>query len=309
MDKRVMIDCDPGHDDAMAILLAASNVSNLSIEAITTVAGNVGVDKNTINALRVCELAGLDDTLVAKGADRPLVRDSLEAAHVHGDSGLDGTSLPESPVKQADGAHAVDILIDKLMASEGDISIAAIGPLTNIALAMRKKPEIIPRINEITMMGGGTYGNRTPAAEFNIYADAEAAKVVFESGVPMTMFGLDVTHQVLATDERMKQLAAINTPEAAAVTDMLRFYSGAYKEKFSGAALHDPCPVAYLIEPAMFQLEKVRADVEIKGEFTYGMTVIDAEGQSSRTPNVQFAREIDSNRFWQLFLQALSEMR
>lgn len=287
MNKKVIIDCDPGHDDAMAILLAASDVSDLSIEAITTVAGNVGVDKNTINALRVCELAGLDDTLVAKGADRPLVREKLEAAHVHGKSGLDGTSLPEQPVKQTVDAHAVDVLIDKIMASDGDISIAAIGPLTNIALAMRKEPRIISRIKEIAVMGGGTYGNRTPAAEFNIYADAEAAKAVFESGTPITMFGLDVTHQALATDERMKQLAAINTPAATAVTDMLHFYSGAYKGKFAGAALHDPCPIAYLIDPTMFQLENVRVDVETKGEFTYGMTVIDADSRTdqNQTPN------------------------
>ncbi|WP_325058495.1 nucleoside hydrolase [Lentibacillus cibarius] len=267
----------------------------------------MGVEKNTINALRVCELAGLVDTLVAKGADRPLVREPLEAAHVHGKSGLDGTSLPEKPVKQVADMHAIDVIIEKIMNADKDISIVAIGPLTNIALAMRREPRIIPRIQEIAIMGGGTFGNRTPAAEFNIYADAEAAKIVFESGAPLTMFGLDVTHQALATDERMKQLAAIDTPAAAAVMDMLHFYSGAYKGQFAGAALHDPCPVAYLIDPAMFQLENVRVDIETKGEFTYGMTVIDGSDRPNREPNVQFARQLDSDRFWQLFMNALSE--
>ncbi|WP_010531379.1 nucleoside hydrolase [Lentibacillus jeotgali] len=305
MKKKIIIDCDPGHDDAMAILLAASGVSNLQIEAITTVAGNVGVGKNTKNALRICDLSGLHTVPVAMGADRSLIREPLEAAHVHGESGLDGTGLPKEPIKKVADAHAVDVLIEKLLASDGDITLVPIGPLTNIAIAMRKEPLIIPKINEIALMGGGTYGNRTPAAEFNIYADAEAARIVFESGTPIKMFGLDVTHQALATPDKLEELTAIDSPAAAAVADMITFYSGAYKGNFAGAALHDPCPIAYLIDPSIFELKKARVDVETKGEFTYGMTVADFKGRTGRAPNVQFATWLDQEGFWQLFMDAL----
>jgi len=305
MDKKVIIDCDPGHDDAMGIILAASGVSNLQIEAITTVAGNVDVEKNTKNALKICDLAGLHDVPVAMGTNRPLIRESLEAAHVHGKSGLDGTGLPEEPVKKAADRHAVDVLIEKLMASDGDIMLVPIGPLTNVAMAMRKEPRIIPKISEVALMGGGTYGNRTPAAEFNIYADAEAAQIVFASGAPITMFGLDVTHQALAKPDKLEELTVIDNPAAAAVAEMIRFYSGAYKGNFAGAALHDPCPIAYLIDPAIFELKQARVDVETKGEFTYGMTVVDFKGSTGRPPNVRFASRLDQDRFWQLFLDAL----
>ncbi|QKY70740.1 nucleoside hydrolase [Lentibacillus sp. CBA3610] len=305
MQKKIIIDCDPGHDDAMAIIMAASGASHLQLDAITTVAGNVDVAKNTKNALRVCELIGLHDVPVAMGADRPLVREPLEASHVHGKSGLDGTALPQEPAKQPVDQHAVDVLIEKLMASDGAITIAAIGPLTNIALSIRKEPRIVPKIKEIALMGGGTYGNRTPAAEFNIYADAEAAKIVFESGAPITMFGLDVTHQALATSDKLEELKAIDNPVATAVADMLTFYSGAYKGKFAGAALHDPCPIAYLIDPAIVELDSVRVDVETTGEFTYGMTVVDLKGATGRKANVHFARQLNPDRFWQLFMDAL----
>ncbi|WP_335338749.1 nucleoside hydrolase [Lentibacillus amyloliquefaciens] len=255
MSKKIIIDCDPGHDDAMAIILAASGVSDLQIEAIATVAGNVGVEKNTKNALRICDLAGLDDVPVAMGASRPLVREPFEASDVHGESGLDGTGLPEEPVKRLAEGHAVDMLIEKLMASDEKITLAPIGPLTNIAMAIRKEPQIVTKIREIVLMGGGTYGNRTPVAEFNIYADAEAAKIVFECGAPITMFGLDLTHQALATPDILEALQAIDNPVAAAVTDMVEFYAGAYKDNFAGAALHDPCPIAYLIDPSMVEFQ------------------------------------------------------
>lgn len=305
MNKRIIIDCDPGIDDAMAIIMAASHVSDLRIEAITTVSGNVGVDKNTKNALRICDLIGLHDVPVAMGANRPLVRQQLVASDVHGKSGLDGTALPEEPVKKLADEHAVDVLVEKLMASEGDITLVAIGPLTNIALAIRKEPRIILKIRGIALMGGGTYGNRTPAAEFNIYADAEAARMVFESGVAIAMFGLDVTHQALATLDKPDELKGIGNPVATAVSDMIAFYSGAYQGKFAGAALHDPCPVAYLIDPSMFELEHIRVDVETKGEFTYGMTVVDFKGVTDRNPNVQFARKLDQDKFWKLFMETI----
>ncbi|GGJ81810.1 hypothetical protein GCM10007063_00300 [Lentibacillus kapialis] len=305
MEKKIIIDCDPGHDDAMAIILAASGVSHLQIEAITTVAGNVGVEKNTRNALKICDLVGLRDVPVAMGADRPLIREPLEAAHVHGKSGLDGTGLPEKPVKRTVDTHAVDILIDKLMASDGDITLVPIGPLTNIAMAIRKEPLIVSKINEITLMGGGTYGNRTSVAEFNIYADAEAARIVFESGAPITIFGLDVTHQALASSDKLEELTVIDNLAATTVADMITFYSNAYKGNFAGAALHDPCPIAYLIDPSIFELRQVRADIETKGEFTYGMTVVDFKGATGKTLNARFATWLDQDRFWQLFLDAL----
>lgn len=307
MNKRIILDCDPGHDDAMAMMLAASKLSKLNLEAITTVAGNVDVEKNTNNALRLCDLLGLNNVPVAKGAAHPLVRKMKAAAHVHGKSGLDGTSLPEEPIKQIINQHAVDLIIEKVTDSDRDITIVPTGPLTNIALAIRKAPQIIPKIKEIVLMGGGTYGNRTPAAEFNIYVDAEAAKIVFESGVPIEMFGLDVTHQALATSDRMKEISDINNPVAKAVMQMMNFYSRIYQGKlgFTGAAVHDPCPVAYLIDPTMFGMERVRVDVETKGEFTYGMTCVYTNGMTDREPNVNFARTLNQDKFWDLFIRSL----
>lgn len=308
MNKKVIIDCDPGHDDAMAIVLAASTISNLQIKAITTVAGNVGVEKNTLNALRLCDLLGLDNVPVAKGSAQPLMRNMEIAEHVHGKSGLDGTALPETPVKQVVDQHAVGLIVEKLMESEGDITLVPIGPLTNIALAIRKEPRIVTKIKEIVLMGGGTYGNRNPAAEFNIYADAEAAKIVFECGLPITMFGLDVTHKALATADIVNHIAKINNPVATAVTDMLHFYSRVYLEKlgFAGAAVHDPCTITHLIDPTIFELKKVRVDIETKGEFTYGMTCVDQSGSTVKEPNVNFAYNLDQDKFWGLFINTLN---
>ncbi len=210
----VILDCDPGHDDAISIILAASKISPLKIEAITTVAGNVDVGKNTLNALRVCDIAGLTEVPVAQGSSKPLLNKMEIAEEIHGETGLEGPALPNEPSKQAVDQHAVDLIISKVMASDGDITLVPTGPLTNIALAMIREPNIIPKIKEIVLMGGGTFGNWTPAAEFNIYVDAEAAKVVFESGVPITMFGLDVTHQALATQETVDELSEIDNPVA-----------------------------------------------------------------------------------------------
>ncbi|GAA0607210.1 nucleoside hydrolase [Virgibacillus siamensis] len=307
MNRKIMIDCDPGQDDAMALMLAASSISNLRIEAITTVAGNVDVDKNTRNALRLCDLLELKDVPVAKGASRPLVREMLIAADIHGKSGLDGTAMPEQPVKQTVRVHGADLIIEKLLASEEAITLVPTGPLTNIAMAIRKEPGIIPKIREIVLMGGGTYGNRTPAAEFNIFADAEAAKIVFESGAPIAMFGLDVTHQARANAETIEEIRAIGNPVATAVSDMLTFYLNAYQGLLgrTSAAIHDPCPVAYLIDPSIFQLEPVHVDVETKGEFTYGMTCVH-KGVASDHVNAKFAGKLDPKKFWDLFYRALT---
>lgn len=307
-NKKVILDCDPGHDDAMAIILAASGISNLKIEAITTVAGNVEVEKNTLNALKVCDILGLDDIPVAQGAERPMVKEREIAEAIHGDSGLDGPILPEVPEKQIVETHAVDLIIEKIMASDGDITLVPTGPLTNIAMAMVKNPRIVPKIKEIVLMGGGTFGNWTPAAEFNIYVDAEAAKVVFESGVPIAMFGLDVTHQAVATDSVTKELDGIGNPVSGFVVELLEFFAKTYKEVFGfdGAPIHDACTVAYLMDESIFDMRHVRVDIETKGEFTYGMTAVDTLAVTGREPNVNFAYSLDADKFWELFRKALT---
>ncbi len=305
--KKVILDCDPGHDDAVSIILAASKVSTLNIEAITTVAGNVEVEKNTLNALRICDIIGLDDVPVAQGADRPLIREKEIAEEIHGETGLDGPNLPDTPVKEKVEQHAVDLIIEKVLASDDDITLVPTGPLTNIAMAMIREPKIIPKIKEIVLMGGGTFGNWTPTAEFNIYVDAEAAKIVFESGVPITMFGLDVTHQALATQDIISDLAKIDNEVSEFVVELLKFFAQTYKDYFGflGGPIHDACTVAYLIDPSIFDIQHTHVDIETKGDFTYGVTSVDLLETTGKTPNVQFATQLDEEKFWGLFTSAL----
>ncbi|CAM3386903.1 nucleoside hydrolase [Marinicrinis lubricantis] len=303
--RKIIIDCDPGHDDAIAILLAAGN-PNIDLVAITTVAGNAELDKTTLNALKVCEIAGIRNVPVAQGAGQPLVRKRETAADIHGDSGMDGPVLPQpalSPVPD----HAVDLIIRKLLESDGDITLVPVGPLTNIAMAMRREPAILPKIQEIVLMGGGSFGNWTPAAEFNIFVDAEAAKVVFESGVPITMMGLDVTHQALATPEVSGRIADIDNPVAGFVSELLIFFRKTYQDVFGfeDPPVHDVCSVAYCIDPSIFQCRKLHVDVETKGEFTYGMTVVDMLGVTGKEPNVNVALGLDHAKFWDLLCEAL----
>lgn len=306
MDKRkIILDCDPGHDDAIALLLAGAH-PKIDLVAVTTVAGNAEVEKTTKNALKVCELAGLHEVPVARGAGKPLIREMNTAAEIHGDSGLDGPSLPE-PTKPVVQEHAVDLMIRELMQSEGEITLVPVGPLTNIALAMVKEPKIIPKIQEIVLMGGAMFGNWTPAAEFNIYVDAEAAKIVFESGVPITMAGLELTHQAITTERILQEMKAIGNPVSDFVTELIQFFEGTYKEVFGfeGAPIHDACAVAYCIDENVFTRKKYRVDIETKGEFTYGMTVIDKLSVTGREPNVYVAEKLNSERFWNLLLSTL----
>lgn len=304
--RKIIIDCDPGHDDAIAILLAGAN-PGIELVGITTVAGNAEVEKTTVNALKVCEIAGLNDTPVAKGSPQPLVRNRETAADIHGDSGMDGPSLP-SPTKTIVAEHAVDFMIQQILASDGDITLVPVGPLTNIAMAMRKEPAIMPKIREIVLMGGGTFGNWTPAAEFNIFVDAEAAKVVFESGVPLTMFGLDLTHKAQATPEIQERIKQIGNPVSEFVGELLQFFMHTYKEVFGfdGAPVHDACCVAYCIDPSIFSCRKLRVDIETKGEFSYGMTVVDMLGVTGKEPNVNVALDLDQEKFWELMVETLS---
>lgn len=305
-DKRkIILDCDPGHDDAIALLLAAGN-PKIDLIGVTTVAGNAEVDKTTNNALKVCEIAGIQGVPVHKGCGQPLVRKRETAPDIHGDSGMDGPLLPEPEISPED-EHAVDFLIRELMHSAGDITLVPVGPLTNIAMAMRKEPGIVPKIQEIVLMGGGTFGNWTPAAEFNIWVDAEAAKAVFESGVPITMMGLDLTHQALATKEIEEKINQINNPPAKFVGELLTFFRQTYQDVFGfdDPPVHDVCSVAYCIDSSVVKTRKVRVDVETQGEFTYGMTSVDLLETTGRDPNVHFAVELDHGKFWNMVIEAL----
>ncbi|MGE8207152.1 nucleoside hydrolase [Heyndrickxia sp. NPDC080065] len=303
--RKIILDCDPGHDDAIAILLAAGN-PNIELVGITTVAGNAEIEKTTNNALKVCEIASIYDIPVLKGSGQPLVRKRETAPDIHGDSGMDGPVLPE-PSKTSEEEHAVDFIIRKLLESDGDITLVPTGPLTNIAMAMRREPAILAKIQEVVIMGGGTFGNWTPAAEFNIFVDAEAAKVVFESGVPITMMGLDLTHQALATEEVCERIAAIDNPAAKFVSDLLVFFRKTYLEVFGfeHPPVHDVCCVAYCIDPSVVEAKKLRVDVETKGELTYGMTLVDVHGVTGLEPNVNVAMKLDHTKFWDMVVEAL----
>lgn len=305
--QRILLDCDPGHDDAVAILLAARSPA-LQLEAITTVAGNQTLEKTTRNALKVCSAAGIRNVPIAAGMDRPLVRDLRVAADIHGASGLDGPALPEPDVSLAP-IHGVDLLIEKLLASAGDLMIVATGPLTNVAAAMRRAPEIIPKIQRIVLMGGAIgLGNTTPAAEFNIYVDPEAAHVVFSCGRPITMIGLDVTHQAQATPEVRARIRALGSPVARLVDELLGFFGETYLRVYGFPAppVHDPCAVAWVIDPTLIESGPMRVDVELRGEWTTGRTVCDRYGQTGRPPNAEVGLALDAPRFWDVLIEALA---
>ncbi|MDQ7820187.1 MAG: nucleoside hydrolase [Armatimonadota bacterium] len=316
MSRKVILDCDPGHDDALAILLAARR---LEVLGITTVAGNHSLDKVTLNALKVLELAGLTHIPVARGAPFPLVRPPRYAPEIHGESGLDGAALPE-PTRTPVGQHGVDFLIDTVMRTD-NVTLVPTGPLTNIALALRKEPRIAQRVSEICLMGGSlTHGNVTAAAEFNIYFDPEAAHAVFSSGIPITMVGLNVTEQVLATPQRRSQVRALGTRVAVVVADLLEAYSRAVERAYgvAGGALHDPLAVAALIDSDVLQCESMHVAVELTGTLTAGRTVCDdrflragrlrdAGVRPGAPPNARVAVAVDVDRFFDLLLASLRE--
>jgi inosine-uridine nucleoside N-ribohydrolase len=308
--QSIILDCDPGHDDAIAILLAARSPA-LKLEAITTVAGNHTVENTARNALRVCALAGIRDVPVAAGMDRPLVRELQIAPEIHGESGLDGPTLPE-PDRALAPLHAVDLLIETLLASESDITLVATAPLTNIATAMRREPRIVPKIERIVLMGGAMgLGNWTPAAEFNIYVDPEAAHVVFTSGRPITMIGLEVTHQAQATPEIRERIQRLGTPVARLVDDLLGYFAETYLRVFGFAAppVHDPCAVAAVIDPTLIERKPMRVDIELRGEFTAGRTVCDVYGTTGQPANAEVGVGIDAARFWDLLIETLALYR
>jgi pyrimidine-specific ribonucleoside hydrolase len=316
VSRPVLIDCDPGHDDALAILLAARHFDVL---AITTVAGNVDVDRTTLNALRIAELAGLE-VPVARGCAAPLVRAAAHADAIHGASGLDGHAFP--PVRrEPDRRHAVDLLIETARGC-GDLTIIAIGPLTNLAVALRTAPDITSNIRGISLMGGSVAaGNVTAAAEFNTWFDPEAADVVFRSGVPLWMCGLNLTRQASVDREHLRRIEAIGTHAARAVASLLRFYLGRQlaHEGNARAPLHDPCAVAMLLEPPVIASAPMHVAVELRGEHTRGMTVCDARhipelnpaaspaaGPRGEPPNARVGMRLDRPAFFDLLEDALA---
>ena len=310
--RPIIIDCDPGQDDAVALLLAFAS-PELEVVAVTTVAGNVPLELTARNARCVCELAGRPDVAVYAGCPRPILGRLETAEHVHGKTGLAGADLPEPAMPLAPG-HAVAFLIERLMASDGDVTLAAMGPLTNLALAVVEEPRIVPRIREIVLMGGAMGpGNVTAAAEFNIHTDPHAAQVVFSAGAPLTMIGLDVTLRAVATPERVKAIRALRRPAAAVVAAMLETHlaRAAKRPGGRGTALHDPCVIAYLLEPGLFEARPMHVAVETANLLTLGQTVVDRaglSGVSGAAPNANVVVEIDADGVFALLTERLGRL-
>ncbi|HZU14866.1 MAG TPA: nucleoside hydrolase [Chloroflexota bacterium] len=308
MPRKIILDCDPGHDDAMAIILAAGN-PDISLQAITTVAGNQTLPKVTLNAQRVCTVAGITNVPVIAGCAGPLVRPLVVAPDIHGESGLDGPQWPEPTVPVTPG-HAVDAIIDLVMAAgEGEMTLVPTGPLTNIAMAVRKEPRLVPRVREVVLMGGAyTRGNVTPAAEFNIYVDPEAADIVFSADWSVTMVGLDLTHQARATSAVVDRIAALDTPVARMVVDLLHFFGSSYQQEqgFEAPPVHDPTAVARVINPALVECADAFVAVETMGKWTAGMTVTDFRGKLGFPLAAHVATRLDFDGFWSLMIDAIA---
>jgi len=309
--RPIIIDTDPGQDDAIAILLALAS-PELEVLGITAVAGNVPLALTEANARRLVELAGRPDVQVFAGCARPLVRGLTTAEEVHGKTGLDGSGLAPPTVKLQPG-HAVDWIVETLLAAEdGAITLATLGPLTNIAMAMVKDPRILPKVREIVMMGGGFFdgGNVTPAAEFNIFVDPHAAHVVFTSGCKLTLIPLDVTHKALTTKDRLARFGAIPTPVGRACHGMLSFYTRHDIAKYGGdgGPLHDPCVIAHLLAPELFGGKEVAVAIEIASEQTMGMTLVDWWGVTGAPPNCTVMNVIDDEAFYDLLIERIARL-
>ncbi|MEU7159772.1 nucleoside hydrolase [Streptomyces chrestomyceticus] len=310
MARKIILDCDPGHDDAIAMLLAYGN-PDIDLVAVTTVVGNQTLEKVTRNALSVARIAGITGVPFAAGSPRPLVRTIENAPEIHGDTGLDGPDLPE-PNVELDRRHAVDLIIDTVMSHEpGEITVVPTAGLTNIALAVRKEPRIAERVREVVLMGGGFHeGNWSAVAEFNIVIDPHAAHIVFNERWPVTMVGLDLTHQALATPEVTKKIADVGTKPAQFVLELLDFFRDAYRENqgFEYPPVHDPCAVAYVIDPDVMTVRKAPVDIELTGGLTMGMTVTDFRWPIPEDCRTQVAVKLDHERFWNLVVDALQRI-
>lgn len=304
----IIIDCDPGHDDAIAILMAAAFNEKLEILGVTTVGGNQTLEKITKNALAVLSFLQLDVPL-AKGAAGPLTRHLETGADAHGETGMDGPSLPES-TKEPVNDHAVTFMAELLRKSSFPVTLVPIGPLTNIALLLSTYPELKAKINRISLMGGGLYrGNVTATAEFNIYVDPEAAKIVFQSGIPIIMSGLDVTEKALIMDEEIEELRQRGGKYSVFVAELLDFYSIASKRfGFAGSALHDPCAIAVLLKPELFKSSHVYVNVETQGEATRGMTYADLRPVPNMDANTEVLLDVDRKALINFLFEALARL-
>jgi purine nucleosidase len=309
--RPIIIDTDPGQDDAVAILAALASPDELDVLAITAVAGNVPLDLTVTNSLMLVELAGRPDIPVYRGSVRPMVKDLITAEYVHGPTGLDGADLARPTIEEAPG-HAVDRIVEIVSGSDRPVTICTLGPLTNVALALVREPGIARNIDQIVTMGGGFFegGNTTPAAEFNIYVDPHAAHVVFTSGIPIVLMPLDVTHKALTTPDRLDRFKALGTPAGNAVAGMLGFYDRWDMNKYGlpGGPLHDPTVIAYLLEPELFQGKEVPVEIDITPGLTLGMTVVDWWGVTDAPINALVMNEIDADGFFDLLVKLVARL-
>ncbi len=306
--RKIILDCDPGHDDAVAIMLAGLH-EDIELLGITTVSGNSYLENTTRNALIISEMSGID-VEVYPGASKPILREQIVAHDIHGYSGLEGADLPD-PKKAASNIHAVDFMADAVRKNFGEITIVATGPLTNVALFALKYPDLVKGVKEFVFMGGGiAFGNVTPVAEFNIYVDPEAADIALKMDVPKVMAPLDMTHQAAITREEVQKLKDSGSKVLNVVADLMNFFMKTYKNVFGieGAPLHDPTTIAYLIDPGIFEWEDLNVSVELKGEFTYGQTVADIWKTTRKEPNVRVLEKIDRDKFFALLLDTLLKL-
>ena len=310
--RKIIIDTDPGQDDAFAILFALGSPAELEVVAITTIGGNVPLALTSRNALKVVELAGRPDIPVHAGCPGPMVRKLITAEYVHGETGLDGADLPE-PVTPLQEEHAVNYLVRAIMAApEGSLSVCTLGPMTNLAMAMTMEPRIIPRIREVVLMGGGFFegGNATPAAEFNIFVDPHAAHKVFNSGVPVTMVPIDCTYTAQMTPEWLDELRATGSRAAIEAANMADFYRRYGSHKFPTAArpIHDACVTGYLLAPEIYEQKSCHVTIDIVSPETIGMTVVDWWDVTKRRKNCKVLRRIDPQPFFKLMLERISSL-
>jgi purine nucleosidase len=310
MNKRkIIIDCDPGQDDAVMLLLALACPDIFDILGITTVAGNVPLDLTQRNARIMCELAGRTDIPVYAGCEKPMRHELITAENVHGKTGIDGVDIYE-PAMPLQDQHAVDFIIESLLkADDNSVTLVPTGPLTNIGQAISQQKEILPKIKEIVLMGGAMRegGNTTPSAEFNILEDPDAAQIVMHCGRPLTIVPLDVTHQVLVSRQRLEQIRSLNSPVGAAIVGMMEFFNRFDSEKYGsdGAPLHDPCTIAYLLKPELFEGKICNVEIETGSELTRGHTAVDFWGVSERAHNANWLYKVDADGFFKLLIDRL----
>ncbi|RZV36491.1 MAG: nucleoside hydrolase [Chromatiales bacterium] len=308
--RKVIIDCDPGQDDAVALFLAMSAPDELEVLGVTTVAGNVPLELTQRNTRMMCDIAGRPDMRVYAGCDKPMQLEAITAEYIHGNTGIDGVDVfdPETPLQET---HAVDFIVETLRAAEeGTVTLVPTGPMTNIGTAIKRDPGILDAVDRIVSMGGAMRegGNRSPSAEFNVLVDPHAAEIVYNCGRPVTAMGLDVTHQVLSTRERVARIRGVGNKVADATADMLSFFHRYDTKKYGseGAPLHDPCTVAWLLRPDLFETKVCNLSVETTSELTLGHTAVDFWHVTDRPHNVEWTYAVDAEGFYDLLVERLA---